>query len=40
MEDGHIGCVGHMNPDESAEEVTENKYGGRLGSQRHGGTGR
>ena len=31
MEDGHIGCVGHMNPDESAEEVTENKYGGRLG---------
>ena len=31
MEDGHIGCVGHMNPGESAEEVTENKYGGRLG---------
>ena len=31
LEDGHIGVVGHLNPDESAEEVTENKYGGRLG---------
>ena len=30
MEDGHIGVVGHLEPDQR-ESVEENQYGGRLG---------